>query len=127
MTWEIGESGFRMGLSPQVPNALACAVPGATHALLAPHGLETTDVHWWAVHPGGKRIIDAAQECLALDSDAVAVSRTVLDAYGNCSSAGVIQVMNALQDTTPLPVGQYGVAIAFGPGLTVYSALLRGA
>jgi alkylresorcinol/alkylpyrone synthase len=120
MTWDITDLGFRMGLSPEVPDALAEQVGPLVKDLLGRHGLDVQDVAAWAVHPGGPRILDAIEEGLALDPSALATSRKVLAEHGNCSSATVLLVLQELgpQDG---PV----VALAFGPGLTLYAALLE--
>ncbi|MCX4095358.1 type III polyketide synthase [Nocardia sp. alder85J] len=127
MTWKIGDRGFRMGLSAKVPEVIGIHLPRVLRKLLAPHHLDISDIHWWAVHPGGRAIIDAVERTLGLPAEEVAVSRSVLRDAGNCSSAGVVQVLHALQSRTPLPSGQWGVAMAFGPGLTLSTALVRGA
>ncbi|WP_247197570.1 type III polyketide synthase [Streptomyces sp. GESEQ-35] len=127
MQWTVGDHGFRMSLSPDVPDVLERLVPEAVGTLLARHALSLADIGWWAVHPGGRRIIDAVENSLGLTADAVALSRYVLGEYGNCASAGLPLVMRELQSRTPLAAGRYGVAMAFGPGLTFYAALLRGA
>ncbi len=126
MTWEVGDTGFPMGLSPKIPDLIAARLPDVVRALLAPHDLTAADVRWWAVHPGGARIIEAAEESLSLAPDATSTSHAVLAEYGNCSSAGLPIVLAELQRTSPLPPGEPGVAMTFGPGLTLYTALLRG-
>ena len=90
MTWDITDLGFRMGLSPQVPSVLARHVGALVRdRLLAPHGLTPADVTGWAVHPGGRRILEVVEEQLHLPPDAMAPSYAILDANGNCSSATV--------------------------------------
>ncbi|MFD3686503.1 type III polyketide synthase [Nocardiopsis sp. NPDC058631] len=126
MTWEVGDQGFRMGLSAAIPDLIATCLPGLVTDLLSPHGLTPGGIGWWAVHPGGRRIIDAAEKSLSLGPSATRASRHVLQEYGNCSSAGLPLVIAELQNTTPLAPGQHGVAMTFGPGLTLYTALLRG-
>ncbi|MGW1025248.1 type III polyketide synthase [Streptomyces sp. NPDC002577] len=126
MLWNVGDHGFQMSLSPQVPEVLERLVPDAVSALLARHSLGLADVNWWAVHPGGRRIIDAVESSLGLTPDDVAASRYVLRRHGNCASASLPLVMEELQRRTPLAAGQYGLAMAFGPGLTFYAALLLG-
>ena len=121
MTWDITDLGFRMGLSPQVPAVLARHVGGVVRdRLLAPHGLLPRDVAAWAVHPGGRRILEVVEEQLELPAQALEPSYAVLDQHGNCSSSTVLMVLEQLP-TTPGPV----VAMAFGPGLTLYAALLH--
>nr|WP_277605575.1 3-oxoacyl-[acyl-carrier-protein] synthase III C-terminal domain-containing protein [Glycomyces sp. L485] len=123
MTWDVTDLGFRMGLSPQVPDALAEHLGPLVKDLLAPHGLDLTDVRGWAVHPGGPRILDTVEHGLGLAPDALAASRKVLAEYGNCSSATVLLVLRELLSAgaPPGPI----VALAFGPGLTAYAALLE--
>lgn len=123
MSWEVTDLGFRMGLSPRVPDVLAGQLATAMGELLGPHGLSVSDVDGWAVHPGGPRILDVTREALALPGDALAVSHQVLAEHGNCSSATVLVV---LRETARRAVaGSHLVAMAFGPGLTLYAALLR--
>ncbi len=119
MTWDVTDLGFRMGLSPRVPDVLSRHVGDVVHELLAGAGLRPEDVAGWAVHPGGPRIIDVVRDELGLTEDQVAASRRVLSEYGNCSSATVLLVLQEMADVDG-PV----VAMAFGPGLTLYAALL---
>jgi alkylresorcinol/alkylpyrone synthase len=120
MTWDVTDLGFRMGLSP---DALAEHVGPLVKDLLGRHGHDVQDVAAWAVHPGGPRILDAIEEGLGLDPAALATSRTVLAEHGNCSSATVILVLQQILAAGP-PAGPV-VALAFGPGLTLYGALLE--
>jgi predicted naringenin-chalcone synthase len=124
MTWEVTDVGFRMGLSPQVPAVLSLHVRRLVDDLLARHGLTIADVGGWAVHPGGPKILDVVEEQLELPPDALAASRGVLSAYGNCSSPTVLLVLDALR-RRPHPPRRV-VMLAFGPGLTLYASLLEG-
>ncbi|MGH3738211.1 MAG: type III polyketide synthase, partial [Micromonosporaceae bacterium] len=96
MTWEVTDLGFRMGLSPRVPDVLAGQLAPAVADLLRPHGLSVSDVDGWAVHPGGPRILDVTRQALDLPADALAASRDVLARHGNCSSATVLVVLREL-------------------------------
>jgi predicted naringenin-chalcone synthase len=125
MTWEVTDLGFRMGLSVRVPAVLARHVEGVVDGLLAGHGLGRSDVVGWAVHPGGPRILDVCAQRLGLDDTAMAPSRATLREHGNCSSATILLVLDQLRRTRPLHAGDHVVALAFGPGLTLYAALLR--
>jgi predicted naringenin-chalcone synthase len=119
MTWDVTDLGFRMGLSPRVPDVLARHVGDVVEELLGEAGLRTEDVAGWAVHPGGPRILDVVRDELGLAEAQLAASRRVLAQHGNCSSATVLLVLEELADVDG-PV----VAMAFGPGLTLYAALL---
>ncbi len=126
MTWDITDAGFRMGLSPKVPEVLAEHVRPSVGDLLARHGLGLGDVAAWAVHPGGPRIVDTVAEELGLGEADVAESRAVLAEVGNCSSATILLILERLA-RRGLPRGAPVVALAFGPGLTLHAALLRAA
>ena len=119
MTWDVTDLGFRMGLSPRVPDVLSRHVGDVVDELLAGAGLRIEDVAGWAVHPGGPRILDVVRDELALGEERMAASRRVLAEHGNCSSATVLLVLEELGDVDG-PV----VAMAFGPGLTLYATLL---
>ncbi len=119
MTWDVTDLGFRMGLSPRVPDVLSRHVGGVVDELLADAGLRVEDVAGWAVHPGGPRILDVVRDELGLAEEQIAASRRVLAEHGNCSSATVLLVLDELADVDG-PV----VVMAFGPGLTLYAALL---
>lgn len=125
MTWDVTDLGFRMGLSPRVPDVLALHVAAVTGGMLARHGLSVSDVAGWAVHPGGPAILDVVGSRLELPTAAMAVSREVLAEHGNCSSATVLLVLEALISSGTVPPGGHAVMMAFGPGLTLYMALLR--
>ena len=125
MTWEVTDHGFRMGLSPKVPDVLSLHVADAVQGLIKPSGLDVADVAGWAVHPGGRRIVDVVAERLHLRADQVADSRAVLDEYGNCSSATVLMVLEQVRRRERLVAGDAVIAMAFGPGLTLCTTLLR--
>lgn len=126
MTWDVTDHGFRMGLSPEVPAVLARHVAPLVADLLDRHGVGISDVDAWAVHPGGPRILDTVEQQLDLPADALDASRRVLAERGNCSSATVLLVLERLRAADRPRPGRPGVVLAFGPGLTLYAALLSG-
>lgn len=78
----------------------------------------------WAVHPGGRSILDRIEKGLGLDPAALLSSREILRENGNTSSATVLFVLRRLLHDAEAPPGSHIAALAFGPGLTVESALL---
>jgi predicted naringenin-chalcone synthase len=126
MRWDITDLGFRMGLSPDVPTVLAQHVEDAVDELLTTNGLHHADVAHWAIHPGGPAIIDVVAERLGLDDDAVRLSRDVLADHGNCSSATILLILDRILASGGIAPGDTLVAMAFGPGLTLYAVLLQG-
>jgi len=131
MAWSIGDSGFDMVLSSYVPHIVEQHVDEALAALWT-DGLRVADIDLWAVHPGGRSIVDRVQNRLGLADHQVAASRKVLREAGNMSSATVLFVMRealtgeggAWSSTAP-PRPQRVVAMAFGPGLTVETGSFR--
>lgn len=112
--WDIGDQGFVMHLSGEVPQRIQAALddPGFRGKLL---GNRTADeVDGWAVHAGGRSILDAVEDGLKLGGGALAASREVLRRYGNMSSSTLMFVLAALMAGAPV---EDGIAIAFGPGL----------
>lgn len=123
MTWDVTDFGFRMGLSPLVPDVLGRHVGPAVDDLLSRHGLSRSDVAGWAVHPGGPRIMETVGDALGLSAEALQSSRDVLREYGNCSSTTVLLILERVR--RQVSTGGYIVALAFGPGLTLYATLLQ--
>lgn len=111
ITWRIGDLGFDMFLSTHVPAQIAKAM--REHAA-AVSGDRPVDL--WAVHPGGRAVLDAVEDGLGLEPDALRASRCVLSRYGNMSSATVMFVLQQLMQTAT--AGQRGCALGFGPGVT---------
>lgn len=114
ITWHVGDIGFDMRLSGEIPAALGEALPGAVDALV-PSGRGSVDL--WAIHPGGRSILDATERALALPGEALEPSRKVLRDYGNMSSPSILFVLAEMMRGDP-GSGAHGLAMAFGPGLT---------
>ena len=125
MRWDVTDRGFRMGLSPRVPDALRPCVAPVVDELLRRNGTARGRIAHWIAHPGGPAILDAVEDELGLAPDALAASRATLREIGNCSSATVLHILErTLRDNDVRP-GDELVALAFGPGLTLYGCLLR--
>lgn len=125
LAWDVTDRGFRMRLSSRVPALLDAHVGTVTLDLLERHGLRVPDVDHWAIHPGGPGIVTTVARRLGLTDDAVAASRDVLRFHGNCSSGTILLVLDQLLRERSPSSGELVVAMAFGPGLTLYAALLR--
>lgn len=131
MAWTIGDHGFEMVLSRYVPSIISEHIHGALDPLLARAGTDHATAHdvvpRWAVHPGGRSVLDKVQDALGLDASQMEPSRTVLREYGNMSSATILFILERLMAAPDVPAdgtGERVCAMAFGPGLTVESALL---
>jgi predicted naringenin-chalcone synthase len=120
MTWDIGDHGFKMMLSPRVPDLIGAHLRSWMERWLAEQGLTIDLVGGWAVHPGGPRVLTATEEALGLDRSATAVSRDVLETCGNMSSPTILFILDRFRRMDmPRPY----VALGFGPGLAAEAAL----
>lgn len=124
MAWTIGDRGFRMRLSGAIPRLVRGEVVRALEPLWQAVGAGPDDVAAWAVHPGGPAVLDAVEDAFCLDADALAASRAVLARYGNMSSATILFVLEKLRRDRDDRAGNVA-AMAFGPGLTLESTVLR--
>lgn len=129
MGWLIGDTGFEMSLSAEVPSLIGNALPETVTTFLKKHGLERAQITDWAVHPGGPRILSMVEQALQLNTDALLFSRDVLAQYGNMSSATIFFILETLfvqahqNHSHGLP--DTCIAMAFGPGLTTELALFQ--
>ena len=112
--WDITDSGFAMHLSGEVPARIAAGLSDPDFATAATGGRDPSEIDGWAVHAGGRSILDAVENTLHLQQGALAASRGVLADFGNMSSATLMFVLARLLDGPPI---RDGVALAFGPGL----------
>ncbi|HET9061394.1 MAG TPA: 3-oxoacyl-[acyl-carrier-protein] synthase III C-terminal domain-containing protein [Acidimicrobiales bacterium] len=124
ITWEITGTGFRMGLGRTVPQVVGAHVGPTVERLLGRCGLRRDDVSAWGAHPGGTAILDAVAKALCLSPADMAPSRLVLEQSGNCSSATILLVLQEVVRSRRLEPGDHVVLLGFGPGLTIYAALL---
>ena len=120
MVWTIGDNGFEMVLSAEVPRIIGREIQGAVARFLGDDGEPAV----WAVHPGGRSVLDRVETGLELAPDALAASRGVLRDFGNMSSATILFILAALLRDDAVGDGARVAGLAFGPGLTVESALM---
>ncbi|MDQ1124803.1 type III polyketide synthase [Microbacterium trichothecenolyticum] len=120
MAWTVGDSGFEMTLTPEVPRIVGREIAGIATDVIG----DLDEIDAWAVHPGGRSILDRVENALGLDADALAPSRAVLRAHGNMSSATLLFILRDLLADGARRDGDRVAALAFGPGLTVEAARL---
>jgi alkylresorcinol/alkylpyrone synthase len=125
MAFHLTDHGFQMRLSAYVPELLAADIEKFVDQLLGRHHLNRDDIRFWGVHPGGRKIMDHIQARLELDDEDLQYSRAILRDYGNMSSPTVLFVLDQIQRQGQPNPGDYGVIMAFGPGLTMESMLVQ--
>lgn len=125
MSFTLTDHGFRMYLSSYVPNLLAASIAPFVDRLLENNNLSRADVRFWGIHPGSTKIVDYVQANLGLTDEQVECSHHVLYNYGNMSSATILFVLEHIQRCSHPASGDYGVLLAFGPGLTMEGMLVQ--
>ncbi|MFS0865845.1 type III polyketide synthase [Microbacterium sp. 179-B 1A2 NHS] len=119
MAWTIGDEGFEMVLSAEVPRIIGREIQGAVAQFL-----EGDAVDAWAVHPGGRSVLDRVESGLDLPDGALDASRAVLRDYGNMSSATILFILKSFLEGRALTADDRLATLAFGPGLTLEAVLL---
>jgi predicted naringenin-chalcone synthase len=133
MAWKIGDHGFEMVLSNAIPAIIDEHITGALEPLfdhdaalaeaLATDGSSDAVEHW-AIHPGGRSILDKVESRLGLTEAQLVPARETLRDFGNMSSATVLFVLRNILESEAAGDGDRVAAMAFGPGLTVETALM---
>lgn len=126
MTWHIGNSGFDMVLSAYVPEAIKMGIAAFTNRLLEQNGISFQDIDYFAIHPGGVKILQACEASFGISEKDLYFSYEILRQYGNMSSATILfvlkemwPILNSIEHKKTL------FGCAFGPGLTLESVLLE--
>lgn len=126
MAWHISDFGFEMTLSSYVPDMVRQGIRQLTCNLLQHLKLELPDIRFFAIHPGGRKILECIERELGLSKADNRFAYAVLHEYGNMSSATVLFVLKALlSDIGPAQHAEPVLSFAFGPGLTLESMLLQ--
>jgi len=121
ITWHIGCFGFDMELLGRVPATVAKGLSSNLGVILKGHARDS--IRHWAIHPGGRSILDAVQRGIGIPGEKLRQSRDILRRFGNMSSATVMFVLKEMM-APDTPAGP-GCAMAFGPGLTAETMLFR--
>lgn len=125
MGWTIGNNGFEMVLSSELPKIILNSAAPKITELLTSKGTGINEVKHWALHPGGRAILDALKTGLQLSDDQLKPSREILKSYGNLSSVSILFVLNNIMSSNKLNSGDLCCAVAFGPGLTMEIVMFR--
>ena len=124
MNWTIGDTGFLMGLSPKVPEMVVGSLPDYLQNFLTKHQLTQKDLDFWAIHPGGRKIIEKLQSVCELSDRMVADSYDILRRYGNMSSPTILFILKQILEGRRDDI-KNGIALAFGPGLSIEGCLFQ--
>ncbi len=125
MGWDIGASGFKIVLSPDVPKVVIENLRGNVERFLAEHGLELGNISSWIFHSGGPKVLEAVEQSLELRNDALALSWKSLREVGNLSAASVLFVLGDTLASHRGAPGSYSILAAMGPGFCLELVLLQ--
>jgi alkylresorcinol/alkylpyrone synthase len=125
MGWDIGDTGFTIVLSPDVPKVVLENLRGDVDRFLSEQGLTLADVGSWIFHSGGPKVLEAAESALELPKDALALSWKSLREVGNLSAASVLFVLEEALESQRGAPGSYSILAAMGPAFCLELVLLR--
>jgi len=118
MTWFPSDTAYEMYLDKSIGNSLGWYIFKNLGSMLS-EACNTTDrnsVHW-AIHPGGKAILEGLSKVGVSDDD-MKHSRHILENFGNMSSATILFVLQATLADPGMQKDRV-FSLAFGPGLTI--------
>jgi prepilin-type processing-associated H-X9-DG protein len=126
MAWTVGDLGFEMKLSSYVPEIIRSGIAELTNSLLKKISKKLSDIHHFAIHPGGKKILEVIEKELGISHSQNQSAYQVLQQYGNMSSPTVLFVLKEVIKTlSKKNEGENILSFAFGPGLTLESMVLQ--
>lgn len=126
MAWTIGNLGFEMKLTSYVPEIIQRGIKKLTEEMLHKIGKDFREIKHFAIHPGGKKILEVIEQELGLSKADNQHAYSVLNNYGNMSSPTVLFVLySLLKGLTPQNNNESVLSFAFGPGLTLESILFK--
>lgn len=125
LRFKIYQGKLRNQLSPAVPEIAARGVADVVGQLLNRNNLDQKAIRFWALHSGGRKVLETISAKLDLTEDQLSYSRETLRDYGNMSSPTVLFALNKIMASGSPQKGDYGLLIAFGAGFSCYGALLK--
>jgi alkylresorcinol/alkylpyrone synthase len=125
MGWDVVDSGFKVVLSPRVPELVREELRGNVDDFLRAHGLRRSDIAHFVCHSGGPRVLEAFEEALEIPRARLQRSWDSLQSAGNLSSASVLFVLGDLLASGAAKAGDRGLLLAMGPGFCSELVLLE--
>jgi predicted naringenin-chalcone synthase len=126
MAWQISSTGFLMTLSSYIPQLIEHGFKSLFQKSIANLDITKDEIKHWAIHPGGRKILEVVQHELSLNKEDLESSYKVLKNYGNMSSPTILFVLkDILENKVDKAKKELIYGIAFGPGLTMESVILE--
>ena len=123
MGWNVLPQSFEMVLNAQLPRLIGSEIETLMNRTMAYFNIELDDITRWAVHPGGKKILEEVKKHVRIPDEKIAQSYEVLKDYGNMSSSTILYVLNKIMELPSRKKSRI-MAIGFGPGLSIDTAML---
>ena len=125
MAWYVRNQGFDIVLSSYIPEILSENIAAPVQKLVKNLNLKRADIDYYAIHPGGKEILSCVEKVLAIEPEKNLPAHEVMQEYGNMSSPTILYVLKKWLDRLQTSTDKKILAVAFGPGLTIETALLK--
>ncbi len=125
LRFKIENSILRNVIKKTIPDIASSLIKEITDSILKKNHLKMKDITFWAIHPGGRRVLDRIQSVLGLNQEALSYSRRVLSLYGNMSSPTVLYILRDILEKGRLKRGDNIIMASFGAGFSGYAALLK--
>ena len=125
MAWNINSDGFIMKLSSYIPALVDEGISELIATLLEKQEIKKSEIEHWAIHPGGRKILEVCETELSLADNQLWASFDVLKNYGNMSAPTIVFVLEKLLNSEKTQNNHHLFACGFGPGLTLEAALFK--
>lgn len=125
MAWNISQNGFLMRLSAYIPTLVEKGIGNLLHHALSNNQIGLSTIKHWAIHPGGKKILESVEKELQITPEHLWASYRVLAQYGNMSSPTILFVLDKIWQSNAVHSSDYIFGAAFGPGITLESMILQ--
>ena len=124
MGFRLGEKGFQIILSKNIPQAVKERVRPTVEEFLAENELSLEGIDHLLLHPGGKRILEVYRDELGVTNEALYFSRKVLSECGNVSSSTILMILDEILQSGQARGGDTGLLLAMGPGFSIEQLLI---
>jgi len=125
MGWDVKDTGLKVIFSKNIPTIVHNSVRQNVQELANENKIGLSDIKHFAVHPGGPKVMDAYEQALGLQNDALRFSKKVLREHGNMSSPTVLYVLKEFLKSREYNPDEYGLISALGPGFSSELVLFK--
>ena len=125
MGWDVKDNGLKVIFSKDIPTIVRSCVRQNVEELAKGNEIGLSDMKHFVVHPGGPKVLDAYEQSLGLQNDALRFSRKVLCEHGNMSSPTVLYVLKEFMNSKEYEPDEYGLISALGPGFSSELVLFK--